>query len=505
MQQSEMDRPWNFLRASELYNFAGSEEAAGTELHITRLAPGDGRVELDWQYQGDMSSLEGGGLAYRISYGLRGNGEKTVVAHNSRMPHAIIEGLENGVDYELTVTAVRAATDEPVAESALRLFCAGPVPGTVINYIHPEDYAYGFSGRSPASPSIVELPDGRLVASHDVYWGNAGQNLSKVFRSEDNGETWTFIADLYPCFWGKLFVHQERLYMLATSTEYGDLLIGRSDDGGETWSAPTCLIEGGSRETGGPHKSSMPVTIHNGRLWTAIDYGSWHIKGRHASGVISASVDSNLLDAASWIATPFLPYDSSWEGAVKGGIRTNLLEGNVVKMPDNRLVSLLRYECYGASEEFGKAIYLEIDPALPEASPSFGKVIDFPNNNSKFSVYYDAPSGLYWSLVNRYVAHVGQRNVLSLVCSPDMEQWQVVKDILDYERNDWPEDYTKVGFQYVDWFVKGEDLLFASRTAINGAANYHNANYLTFHRIVKFRSLTNQQPSDLRPLAKKES
>ncbi|UVI28031.1 exo-alpha-sialidase [Paenibacillus spongiae] len=493
----ENNRPWSFPRTGDLYKFAGSE-AAGTELHITRLAPGDGRIELDWQYQGDRTGSGHGGLAYQIAYGLRGESDTLVITSQSLVPagtvlhRACINGLKNGADYELTVTAVIAATGEPIAASATRLFRAGPIPGTVINYIHPEDYAYGFSGRSPASPSIARLPDGRLVASHDIYWGEAGQNLSKVFSSDDNGESWWFIADLYPCFWGKLFVHREALYMLATSTEYGDLLIGRSDDGGETWSAPVRLIAGGSRETGGPHKSSMPVTVHNGRIWSAIDYGSWSIQGLHASGVISAPVDADLLDAASWTSTPFLPYDSNWTNAVKGGIRTNLLEGNVVVTPDGRLINLLRYECYGASQEYGKAIYLEIDPAVPDATPVFGKVIDFPNNNSKFSVYFDAPSGLYWSLVNRYVAHVGQRNVLTLVCSKDTEQWQVVKDIIDYERNGWVEDYKMVGFQYVDWIVTGEDLLFVSRTAINGAANYHNANYLTFHRIERFRFLAEQ-------------
>ncbi len=45
-------------------------------------------------------------------------------------------------------------------------------------------------------------------------------------------------------------------------------------------------------------------------------------------------------------------------------------------------------------------------------------------------------------------------------------------------------EYT--GFQYVDWLFDGDDLIFVSRTAYNGAHNYHDANHLTFHRVKNF-------------------
>jgi hypothetical protein len=47
------------------------------------------------------------------------------------------------------------------------------------------------------------------------------------------------------------------------------------------------------------------------------------------------------------------------------------------------------------------------------------------------------------------------------------------------------------GFQYLDWQFDGEDLVVAARTAfddgIGGADNQHNSNYLTFHRLERFR------------------
>jgi hypothetical protein len=52
------------------------------------------------------------------------------------------------------------------------------------------------------------------------------------------------------------------------------------------------------------------------------------------------------------------------------------------------------------------------------------------------------------------------------------------------------------GFQYIDWQFEGGDIIFVSRTAFadetGGAKNFHDANFLTFHRITDFRSLANR-------------
>jgi hypothetical protein len=55
-------------------------------------------------------------------------------------------------------------------------------------------------------------------------------------------------------------------------------------------------------------------------------------------------------------------------------------------------------------------------------------------------------------------------------------------------------DPQKHAFQYADWQFDGDDLLAVARTAYDdgegGAANQHDANYLTFHRFRGFRTLT---------------
>ncbi len=456
-----------------------------SEIAIERLAPGAGMVQVDWPVGPALSPTADWSLEIKE----RGATWETARLYQPAPGScsAVIFELRNGVDYELRLRCTAPGADGTAAESATRLVRPGPVPGVVVNYIHPEDYTYNSSGRSPASPSIAILPDGRYVASHDVYWGGHGQNLSMVFHSNDQGATWRYASSLYPCFWGKLFVHRGDLYMLATATEYGALLIRRSGDGGSTWSDPVEILPGGDRQTGGPHKAPVPVVEHHGRLWSAVEHGSWQL-GSHDAGVVSVPVDADLLVPGNWTATPFLKYDPAWPGAIVGGDKPGVLEGNVVVTPAGTLVNILRYNTIGGTPNYGKAIMLDMDMDHPAAPLRFRQVIDFPGNNSKFTIRYDPVTNAYWALVNRVSSpNVRQRNILTLTRSHNLYDWEIVRDILNYEDNGWPEDNTKVGFQYVDWQFEGEDIIALSRTAINGAWNFHNANHITFHRISRFR------------------
>ena len=120
-------------------------------------------------------------------------------------------------------------------KSRVRLARTGEAVGVVVNYLHPDDRYYGFSGHCLCSPSLVRHPDGFLLSSMDVFEHDGGQCLTLIFRSDDDGQTWHYVSELYPAFWGKMFIHKGELYMTACSTEYADLLIGKSTDGGKTW------------------------------------------------------------------------------------------------------------------------------------------------------------------------------------------------------------------------------------------------------------------------------
>ena len=77
------------------------------------------------------------------------------------------------------------------------------------------------------------------------------------------------------------------------------------------------------------------------------------------------------------------------------------------------------------------------------------------------------------------------RNLLSLIVSDDLENWKVVTDLIDYR----DADKQKHGFQYVDFHFDGDDIIYLCRTGINNPNDYHDSNYITFHRIKNFREL----------------
>ena len=86
------------------------------------------------------------------------------------------------------------------------------------------------------------------------------------------------------------------------------------------------------------------------------------------------------------------------------------------------------------------------------------------------------------------------RNQLVIKSSPDLKKWTVHQLLLSHP------DVMKHGFQYVDWQFDGNNIIYLCRTAWDdeegGADNYHNANYLTFHRIVHFRRLKHRSISN---------
>ena len=82
---------------------------------------------------------------------------------------------------------------------------------------------------------------------------------------------------------------------------------------------------------------------------------------------------------------------------------------------------------------------------------------------------------------------VGRRNLVSLMVSDDMTEWELVADLIDVREKD-PLG-RKVGYQYIDFFYEGNDILFLCRTGDNNAANMHDTNYMTFHRVSDFRKV----------------
>ena len=441
------------------------------DLYLCRLAPAADSFACEW--------LPCGAERYDVYVRRRGRGEFELAAQTAGTC-AAVSGLEKDCEYECFVAAGQR-------KSRVRLIRTGETPGTVVNYLHPEDGAYAFSGHALCSPSLLRLEDGTLLASMDVYEGKAPQNLTLIFRSEDQGKTWKYHTELFPCFWGKLFLHKGAVYMLAVSTEYGDLLIGRSDDGGKTFGAPVVLLRG-SCHFGRPgvHKNPQNVVRCRGRIYETLEWGCWAGGTGHAAMVMSCDENADLLNPENWHFTPPVPYNPDWPGTASGPSTGNI-EGTLVVFPDGKLYNVMRYGIGDAVPSYGLVLAYLVNTEDPDAPLTYSHAIELPGNHSKFMIRQDPQTGRYYTIISRITSHETRnaRNLLSLMTSEDAEHWTLVCDLID-RRDDDP---ALVGFQYVDFDFDGDDLIYLCRTAMNGAFNSHDANYSTFHRVERFREM----------------
>jgi len=202
--------------------------------------------------------------------------------------------------------------------------------------------------------------------------------------------------------------------------------------------------------------------------------------------VMSCDENADLLDASNWSITPPLKYDPEWPGVAKGTSAGNI-EGTLTVFPNGKLYNVMRYDTTQTDIKYGKILAYEVDAENPDAPLKFSQAIDFPANLSKFMIKKDEVTGKYISLATRITEpdKISARNLLSLMVSDDCEHWEVAADIIDKR----DEDYQKVGFQYVDFEIEGDDIIFLCRTAMNNATGFHDTNYQTFHEIKDFRKL----------------
>ena len=278
-------------------------------------------------------------------------------------------------------------------------------------------------------------------------------------------------------------------------------MIRRSDDFGTTWTAPRDERSGLLFPTGENakyHCAPMPVVEFQGRIYRAFENNppqQWPAGFR--SLVISADAEADLLQASSWTMSNPLVYDPDSDppefahGAddLPGGKAAGWLEGNIVVTPDEKLVNILRVNSLPVTDRGAVVQVLEQGKKVT-FDPKTG-FVPFPGGMTKFAVRRDLQTGIYWTLANGNTnpRNPTQRNILSIYSSPDLRKW-IRREVLLEDKEDFARigKDSKVGFQYVDFQFDGQDIIFLSRTAYNGAHNYHDANYMTFHRIKDFHN-----------------
>lgn len=405
----------------------------------------------------------------------------------------------------LPIACVVLVLGSAVSSTALAERDFSQVPGVVVTHRPAAEGVY------IGSPGIAVLEDGTYLTKFDEFGPQSTEKTSAkthVFRSTDEGKTWEEIALLDGLFWASLFVHRGDVYLLGTTYGGGDAVIRKSTDGGRTWTEPKDKTSGILLDDAKYHCAPVPVVVHNGRIWRGME----DLEGSKAPGfgpqfrafVMSAPVDADLLRADSWTSTNRVGRDASWlDGQFNGW-----LEGNAVVTPSGKVVDILRNSVRDLD---GTAAIIEIsdDGKTATFDPEQG-FVEFPGGATKFTIRFDPKTNRYWALTNprlapyREISAGGVRNTLALISSPDLRRWDINCVLVHH-----PDTKTH-GFQYVDWLFDGDDIIAASRTAyddgLGGAHNFHDANFLTFHRVKDFRNLTmdDSVPSPISPSTSKD-
>lgn len=340
---------------------------------------------------------------------------------------------------------------------------SGPPPGVIVD--RSPDFEKVYVG----CPSIAILPDGRYVASHSWFGPGTGNDSSEVFASADRGESWQKLTSVQGQWWSTLFTHRGALYIAGVSRQYGDIVIRRSTDGGKTWTQPEDG-RSGLLFQGKYHCAPVPVIAHGGRLWRAWELAEGP-RPLWAALVLSAPEEADLLDAGSWRMSE--PLRHLWS-------KSQWIEGNLVASPEGQLLNILRTD--NGPDRASVVRVSEDGTRLSHAGEQ--DLIPFPGGGSKFTIRFDPQTKRYWSIGNKQSDPPAGRNVLVLTSSSDLRSWKVETILLQHG------DSQHHAWQYVDWLFDGADIVAVSRTAWDGSHNFHDANYLTFHRFSSFRTRT---------------
>jgi hypothetical protein len=398
------------------------------------------------------------------------------------------------------------------------------------------------------SPGICRLPSGRLVATFDLsgpgmdaVHGPTGQDggrrwQGRIALSDDHGLTWRG-AGSFPFLHARPFAAGRSLYILGHA---GDLAIIRSDDGGETWSAPAALTTGQAW-----HQAPCNVHHANGCVYLVMErrcgnaITSWPV-GEAAPVLMRGRVDADLTRREAWTFASELPFNEvidnrgdcpqlDWFGVPffpcphpagsspapgRECAPLGWLEANVVQIGDpdhcwhdasGRTLHLWMRSHTGGSGYACIAKVVEDAPGAGamttqiERVPSGKRILYLPcpGGQMKFHLLYDGPSGLHWLLstqatdsmaradrlpADRYNLPNNERRRLQLHFSRNLVDWCFAGLVAVGES-------ASAARHYASMVVDGDDLQVLSRSGDARARSAHDGNLITLHRIRGFRSL----------------
>ncbi len=334
---------------------------------------------------------------------------------------------------------------------------------------------------SPAITTAQESGKTVLYAAYEyaqVLNHSEKGTVTYLKRSTDQGKTWEKVGEVDELRWASLFEWQGKIYLLGDDRSKGTAVIARFDP----FTGQTVRRDLGVKMGGG---APNVVGFANGRIYKAYN-----------NGVLSAADTADLLSAASWVVSndpqTLITRAEYNEITGKTSNPNNVFrfeEGNVIVTPEGKLYVMYRID---AAPTIGYTAFFELSAngkTLSVVQECRG-IVKFPYTQSKFSVRYDAATGLYLSLTSLDTAqndNVYQRNVLGLVASKDLIHWEVIEVLLvDREMVNSTYSIYAHGFQYVDFVISDGNLYFLVREAVGDTIRFHDAKDLTFYTLENY-------------------
>ena len=346
-------------------------------------------------------------------------------------------------------------------------------------------------------PGMTRLPSGRFLAVSPCWERGGGPSHLIMSRSDDGGRAWERLPDL-PHAEGTPFVVNGTLYMFTQPRNHDGVYFTRSDDEGQTWTAPVRVIDG-------PYWNCQTgMAVRDGHLYWALDAAHQEIVA------VAADLSQDLLTPAAWrvsnrVRRPeippeltrrmYPPRDRIWSAQWGGDV---WLEPNVVSVAgDLRVLLRVVGDEYSTA---GLAGVCDLEDDGTELKLSFAQFHPLPGGQNKFCILYDDKSRLFWMASNlpsdaqdsqgnrerlKGMGYHGgpgnERRFLMLWYGIDALNWFPAGCIAM-----WPSPVQS--FMYPSMVFDGDDLCVLSRTS-RDSGNQHDADLATFHRVRSFREL----------------